>query len=97
MKKHRFLTIVLAASLSAVAGGSALVSSGCKRSGGPAAAARRYQCPMHPEIVRDAPGDCPICGMKLVPIEDGAPKPAEAPTTGPEASPRSRSTRKSKS
>ncbi len=83
MKKHRFLTIVLAASLSAVAGGSALVSSGCKRSGGPAAAARRYQCPMHPEIVRDAPGDCPICGMKLVPIEDGAPKPAEAPTTGP--------------
>jgi Cu+-exporting ATPase len=23
---------------------------------------------MHPEIVRDAPGDCPICGMALVPI-----------------------------
>lgn len=23
--------------------------------------------PMHPEIVRDEPGDCPICGMKLVP------------------------------
>jgi Cu+-exporting ATPase len=28
----------------------------------------RYTCPMHPEIVRDAPGDCPICGMALVPI-----------------------------
>ena len=27
-----------------------------------------YTCPMHPEIVRDAPGDCPICGMALVPI-----------------------------
>jgi len=26
-----------------------------------------YTCPMHPEIVRDAPGKCPICGMKLVP------------------------------
>lgn len=26
-----------------------------------------YVCPMHPEIVRNAPGDCPICGMKLVP------------------------------
>jgi len=27
-----------------------------------------FTCPMHPEIVRDAPGDCPICGMALVPI-----------------------------
>ena len=27
-----------------------------------------YTCPMHPEVVRDAPGDCPICGMALVPI-----------------------------
>lgn len=26
-----------------------------------------YVCPMHPEIVRKEPGDCPICGMKLVP------------------------------
>jgi Cu+-exporting ATPase len=24
-----------------------------------------YTCPMHPEIVRDAPGNCPICGMAL--------------------------------
>lgn len=26
-----------------------------------------YTCPMHPEIIRNAPGNCPICGMKLVP------------------------------
>ena len=26
-----------------------------------------YICPMHPEIVRDEPGDCPICGMALEP------------------------------
>src|SRR5262249_2961888 len=26
-----------------------------------------YTCPMHPEIVRDAPGHCPICGMALEP------------------------------
>ncbi|MGC4032965.1 MAG: multicopper oxidase domain-containing protein [Tepidisphaeraceae bacterium] len=34
----------------------------------PAAAAsgKKYTCPMHPEIVRDEPGKCPICGMKLV-------------------------------
>ncbi len=26
-----------------------------------------YVCPMHPQIVRDEPGTCPICGMTLVP------------------------------
>jgi Cu(I)/Ag(I) efflux system membrane fusion protein len=25
-----------------------------------------YTCPMHPEIIRDEPGSCPICGMDLV-------------------------------
>ena len=35
-----------------------------------------YFCPMHPQIVRDRPGDCPICGMKL-----------EKRTTGGTASP----------
>lgn len=25
-----------------------------------------YTCPMHPEITRDTPGSCPICGMALV-------------------------------
>jgi Cu+-exporting ATPase len=28
---------------------------------------REYTCPMHPEIVRDKPGNCPICGMSLEP------------------------------
>jgi P-type Cu+ transporter len=28
----------------------------------------QYTCPMHPEIVRDAPGSCPICGMALEPM-----------------------------
>lgn len=32
------------------------------------AAGAQYTCPMHPEIVRDAPGACPICGMALEPI-----------------------------
>lgn len=26
-----------------------------------------YTCPMHPEVIRDAPGKCPKCGMELVP------------------------------
>ncbi|WP_175471011.1 efflux RND transporter periplasmic adaptor subunit [Hymenobacter psychrophilus] len=32
----------------------------------PAAAADVYTCSMHPQILRDEPGDCPICGMNLV-------------------------------
>jgi membrane fusion protein, copper/silver efflux system len=30
-----------------------------------------YTCPMHPQIVRDEPGSCPICGMDLVPMATG--------------------------
>jgi Cu(I)/Ag(I) efflux system membrane fusion protein len=28
---------------------------------------QKYTCPMHPQIVKDAPGTCPICKMDLVP------------------------------
>ena len=28
-----------------------------------------HACPMHPEVVRDEPGHCPKCGMKLLPVE----------------------------
>jgi len=31
-------------------------------------AGTQYTCPMHPEIVRDAPDTCPICGMALEPV-----------------------------
>ena len=32
-----------------------------------------WHCPMHPTYVSDKPGDCPICGMKLTPIDEAAP------------------------
>ena len=28
----------------------------------------QWTCPMHPEIIRDGPGSCPICGMALEPL-----------------------------
>jgi Cu(I)/Ag(I) efflux system membrane fusion protein len=33
------------------------------------AAQQMYQCPMHPQVIMDHEGDCPICGMKLVAME----------------------------
>ncbi len=36
----------------------------------------KWTCPMHPEVVRDGPGSCPICGMALEPM-------TPTPDTGP--------------
>jgi len=51
-----------------------------------------YRCPMHPDVVRNEPGECPICGMDLVKVEpEAAPggatvdeHAAHAGATGPE-------------
>ena len=40
--------------------------------GQPAEAPTVWTCAMHPQIRQPKPGLCPICGMKLVPVETGA-------------------------
>lgn len=57
----------------------------------------KYTCPMHPQIIEDHPGTCPICGMTLVPklfpagtkdtAGDGAPAPSPAPASAPASTP----------
>lgn len=46
--------------------GALLFTLGCPQNAAPPAKTE-YYCPMHPEIVSDQPGSCPICYMDLVP------------------------------
>jgi Cu(I)/Ag(I) efflux system membrane fusion protein len=50
----------------------AVMLSACKQKGQAAVAdaqKQTYTCPMHPQIVQNNPGTCPICGMDLVPFD----------------------------
>lgn len=38
------------------------------------ASVQKHTCPMHPQIVKDGPGTCPICKMDLVPVRSGGDK-----------------------
>jgi Cu(I)/Ag(I) efflux system membrane fusion protein len=67
-----------------VAAGSLLSLLGGQNSGDGPDKATIYYCPMHPQIQQDHPGECPICGMDLVPRPSGAaPSATMAPAKGP--------------
>ncbi len=55
------------------------ISGAHKEPSEPAPKGTKYTCPMHPEIIRDKPSDCPICGMALepmgIPAADDGPNP----------------------
>ena len=53
-----------------------------------AQAAEKYTCGMHPFIISDKPGKCPICGMTLTRIEAAAPSAAEGSASPPGAAPK---------
>jgi RND family efflux transporter MFP subunit len=54
--------------LAAVAGGAFLAGKQFAGTGGAAAEKTLYTCGMHPQVIQDHPGNCPICGMKLTPL-----------------------------
>jgi len=72
----------LAVSIGAIATGAALFLLGQVTAGSGTAdivpheahaeEARQYTCGMHPFIIENQPGDCPICGMKLTPLKTAA-------------------------
>ncbi len=44
---------------------------------------QKYTCPMHPDVITDHPGNCPKCGMKLVPIKKRSTSNIEHRTSNP--------------
>jgi membrane fusion protein, copper/silver efflux system len=73
--RHLLVLVLLAVALAAGYAGRPWVEARLGRqTAGPAAAPRaaKYQCSMHPQIVSDHPGKCPICQMPLRQIDDGA-------------------------
>lgn len=94
--KRRRRMYYIAAAVVVLAGGLAyLYFGGCLRGSGGAgntagvhAHGEKYTCGMHPFIITDKPGNCPICGMTLTKIEDpAAPGPAAASSPSPAANP----------
>jgi len=54
---------------------------------GTATAKQQYTCSMHPMIITDEPGDCPICGMVLTPVKSGTVDQAKTTATSQNGQP----------
>jgi membrane fusion protein, copper/silver efflux system len=69
--------------LAAVSIGSYVMSKQPKTVAKQAAKKVIYQCPMHPSYTSDKPGECPICGMTLEPVESSGPDGGSVAASGP--------------
>src|SRR2546428_10195758 len=83
---RRWLVVVVAFALGLAVGAAVLTAFHGRRAAGNAGHAEAmamsnaastqpkqlWTCGMHPQVIKDQPGNCPICHMKLVPMrEDG--------------------------
>jgi len=80
MKTKNFVSISILLSLTLVL---SIVIVGCKKqpqvtesnqptsagAAGEEATVQKWTCPMHPDVISDKPGECPKCGMDLVPLK----------------------------
>jgi len=78
--------LLVAGSAAAAVGSIASYAKAGRQRGGASATARQYVCPMHPAVVLDHPGACPICNMELVVKLDATAPPAEKAAQAPAAS-----------
>jgi hypothetical protein len=60
---HKQILILIAAAMTCAA-----INAPANPSPSSSASSQKYICVMHPEVVMDHPGNCPKCGMKLVPL-----------------------------
>jgi Cu(I)/Ag(I) efflux system membrane fusion protein len=65
----------------------ALLLAGCGKRAEPAGDGQEYTCSMHPQVRSNKPGNCPLCGMKLIPVPKVEAEPATTPG-GPDSQPK---------
>ncbi len=79
LARKAYWRIAAVLTLCVLAGLAMFALSACSKTGAPTV---QYHCPMHPTYISDKPGDCPICGMRLVPI-DNSPRQASTSAATP--------------